>query len=184
MRAIENREQRSIFDDSQKWRSTMVRFRNIYDAAGSLRKMVNRFGTDMSIRQLTLKIIKAECESRDERCQALAVARWVQERIYYVHEGRETFQLPTTTVKTGAGDCDDHTTLMASMLMTIGIRAKLCLVNVEGKWVHIFPIAIIRTPDGPHRLTLDSTLIEPVDDMVNPLAKLAAKRLRVRVLLV
>src|SRR6185369_12363360 len=94
------------------------------------------------IRNLALKIIAdAGCIARDKKCQAIALGSWVQDNVYYVHEMPERFQLPDETLRLKAGDCDDATTLVASLLEAVGIPAALVCMRVNGAWAHIFPSA-------------------------------------------
>jgi hypothetical protein len=151
-----------------------ARFKDFNESSAFLRKLADSYGRDRAIRELTVDIITAECDSRDKVCQALACARWVQENVYYVHEGFETFQTPTTTARELAGDCDDMSTLICAMLNSIGIRNTMCIIAIGGRWAHIFPVALIPTKGEMHRLTLDATLQDSVDDMVNPIAKVKA----------
>lgn len=154
--------------------SASARFKNFNETAAFLRKMADQYGKDRAVREHTVKIITENCESRDKSCQAMAIAEWTQQNVYYVHEGFETFQNPITTLKTLAGDCDDFTTLICACLTSIGIKNAMCILQVAGKWAHIFPVAILPTPQGEHRMTLDATLREPIRDLVNPIAKIKA----------
>lgn len=147
-----------------------VVFKNFAEEAGHLRKMVTEGTADMSLRELTISIIRPRAEAKHEADQALAVAEWVQDNIYYVHEGTETFEKPATTLRLRAGDCDAMTVLILSMLGTIGIRGKMCILKINGRYAHIFPIAIVKQDGEMHRLTLDATLNKPVRDLVNPVA--------------
>jgi len=150
-----------------------VKFRNFGDEAAELRKMVSRYTGDLALKEFALKIIRdAGVAPKQEVEQALAIAEWVQENIYYVHEGRETFQKPATTLRLLAGDCDDFTVLIAAMLGTVGIRNKLCILKINGRWAHIFPVAVVVQDGETHRLTLDATLNKaqyPIRDLVNPI---------------
>jgi hypothetical protein len=151
-----------------------VTFKNFADEASELRRLVNRYSGDLALKEKTLEIIRAAgAASRHELDQALAIGEWVQRSIYYVHEGRETFQRPETTLRLEAGDCDDFTLLICSMLGTVGIREKMCILKINGKWAHIFPVAVVIQDHQAHRLTLDATLDRdryPIRDLVNPIA--------------
>jgi hypothetical protein len=152
-----------------------VVFRDFAEEAAFLRKMATKSAQDMGLKKWVLDVLREDgAPSRDKLAQALAIGRWVQRNIYYVHEGFETFQLPRTTLKLKAGDCDDQTLLVCSALNTIGIRNAMAILKINGKWAHIFPVALIPTRDGLHRLTLDTTLKDPIDDLVNPIEKVRA----------
>lgn len=168
--------------------SAAVTFKNFGDEAAALRKMVNHCTADIALKEFTLGVIRAAgAGSRQEYAQALAIGEWAQQNLYYVHEGRETFQRPETTLRLKAGDCDDFTILIASMLGTVGIRNKLCILKINGRWAHIFPIAVVVQSGESHRLTLDATLDKdryPIRDLANPIAIIKARGQRVEPLFV
>lgn len=173
MRVVRAGKQESVMGDGVEIASASVRFRNFAEEAHFLRKRANEFGRNLPLRELALKIIFPNCESRDESCQALAIGTWVQENIKYVHEATELFQSPMTTLRLKAGDCDDHATLINSLLTTVGIKNKFCILNIRGQWAHIYAVALVKVPgEGLHRMTLDSTLDERINELVNPIAKL------------
>jgi hypothetical protein len=176
----------SILTPSRVLPQAQARFKSFYEMAGFLRKKIDAHGDSMAVRELTLKIVFPECVKRDEDCQAMAIGRWVQENITYVHEGRERFQSPQTTVRTKAGDCDDMTILICACLRSIGIKNKACILKINGRWAHIFPVAFVKISGEKslHRLTLDATLDEPIDDLVNPIAKTEEAGHRVKALFV
>jgi len=166
-----------------------VSFRDFADEATTLRKLVNQATGNLALKEFTLGVIRdARAASRAELDQALAIGEWVQRNIYYIHEGRETFQRPATTLRLGAGDCDDMAVLICGMLGTVGIREKLCILRTgKGtgaravgpmRWSHIFAVAVPIQDGQPHRLTLDATLDVdkyPIRDLVNPIALVRAR---------
>lgn len=58
---------------------------------------------------------------KDPRARAAAIQQWIKDHIWYVREPKETFQSPSYTVQSGAGDCDDH----ANLLNAIARNAQL-----------------------------------------------------------
>lgn len=161
-----------------------LRFKRFSEMAKWLRTLVNSYPVMEEVRELTLKIIFPATEARDKVEQALTIGSWVQDHIHYVHEGRENFQRPKTTLRLEAGDCDDMTILIAAMLQSVGIQNKMCIVRINGRWAHIFPIALIPDKGRLHRLTLDATLSDPVRNMVNPLTKATAQGAKVECIFV
>jgi hypothetical protein len=64
------------------------------------------------------------------------------------------------------------------MLGNIGIRNKLCILKINGRWAHIFPVALVVQDGESHRLTLDATLDKdkyPIRDLANPIALVRAR---------
>lgn len=140
-----------------------------------LRGMVDSYRETYPIRARARDIAfrQRSCPPRDPTCQALAIAGWVQDNITYVNEMPETFQTPTTTVAEGYGDCDDFSTLIASMCESLGIATEL--VGMEwGQgaaryYKHIFPRAVVPQGGRVYRVPLDATLTTPVDGTQDPI---------------
>jgi hypothetical protein len=179
--------QRASLIDGAPLAQARLKFRSFDEEAGFLRKMVEQSTGDAALRELTIRIIFPACRPKDEPAQALTIGRWIQDRTFYVHEGIELFQRPLTTIRLRAGDCDDYAIAIAAMLGCVGIRSKLCILKINGRWAHIFPVALVNDGGTLHRLTLDGTLLkrsdtgrhEPIDDpigeLVNPIALVQAR---------
>lgn len=73
--------------------------------------------------------------------------------------GAEVFQSPDVTLSLGAGDCDDHATLLGAMMTSVGIPTRLVASGINGSLSHVFPGVRI----GERWLAADSTL--PVADL-------------------
>jgi len=152
-----------------------------------LRQMVDRYKGNQLIRHKAVDIVFrwAGCEPKQKLCHAIAIGRWVQKHIRYINEGVETFQSPVRTLTWRHGDCDDFTTLIASLLESIGIKSELVGLEWRGMYRHIFPRAIVPLgrlgpirrvdftskllaacglplPSPAARIPLDATLAAPV----------------------
>ncbi len=159
-----------------------LRFPNQAAQVVFLRQMVDEYRSNQLIRQKAQQIVFEiyKCKPRDRLSHCMAVARWVQEHITYVNEGEETFQTPVATLTQRYGDCDDFTTLIGSLLESIGIRCQVVALEWDGEFRHVFPRAVLDGlgPDGgPLFLPLDATLEGgPVGDpLQNPIAILAGR---------
>lgn len=158
--------------------AVVAEFRDIDEQLRFLRKMVLQFRQAPQIRDLAISIVKGDgVPARDKKEQALSLARWVRDNIYYVHEMPERFQLPTETLRLKAGDCDDATTLLGSMLEAIGIPSLLVCMEINGSWSHIFPAAWIAATG--RWLHLDTTA-KSGDLASNPIQYAQSKGKRVR----
>jgi hypothetical protein len=143
-----------------------------------LRNMVNVYRGTTWAKETALEIIRsANCPPRNKACAALKIAEAVQERIRYINEYPETFQTPPRTWDLMAGDCDDFTTLIASLIESQGITVQVVGMKFDGKWRHVFPRALIPGPGGRSLpMYLDATQRNtPVRQLVNPITK-ALKR--------
>lgn len=164
--------------DGEHGPSWFVEFENIDEQLRFLRSMVDKYRMRAFVRDKAMEIIRAAgIDQRNKKEQAIAIAAWVQSNVYYVHELPERFATPDETLRTKAGDCDDQTVLIASMLESVGIKAALVCMSINGRWAHIFPAAIM-TPRGT-LLPLDSTLKTSVYDVQNPIEVITAKGKRV-----
>jgi len=179
--------QRASLLDGASLSQARLKFKNFDEEATYLRRIVTQYTGDAALREITLGVVFPQCRPKDEPAQALAIGKWAQDRTYYVHEGSELFQTPLTTIRLKAGDCDDYAILIASMLGCVGIRNKLCILKINGRWAHIFPVALVNDAGKLHRLTLDGTLLQrsntgthepiddPISDLINPIALVKAR---------
>ena len=186
MRTLEAFSRASLLDGGNLSQAKL-KFKNFAEEASFLRRIVSQYTGDTRLREITLKVVFPYCRPKDEPAQALRIGKWVQDRTFYVHEGTELFQTPLTTIRRRAGDCDDYSILIASMLANIGIRSKLCILKINGRWAHIFPVALVADQGKLHRLTLDGTLVkradggshepidDPISDLINPIALVKAR---------
>lgn len=155
--------------------SRKVRFASQPEQIVWLRGMVDQYRATHLVRSRARDIAFRQrgCPVKDQVCQALAIAGWVQDTITYVAEMPETFQTPTTTVSEGYGDCDDFSTLIASMCESIGIATEL--VGMEWGagaaryYRHIFPRAVIGVGTRLYRVPLDATISETIDGTQDPI---------------
>lgn len=128
---------------------------------------------DPTMRKLALQITK-DCPARDGECEARAVYDWVRTNIRYTGdiaavahgangpvEGVDLFQSPARTVEFGGGDCDDHSTLKATLLALNGIPARFRITGKAGPgetWSHIYVTAGLPKTNAQKWIPLDSTL--------------------------
>ena len=83
---------------------------------------------------------------RDDAAQASAIYEAVKQNIKFRGEYSETVQTPLLTLQLRAGDCDDHATLLAALLRSIGIPARFETVATDEsrEFTHVFCLAGIR----------------------------------------
>lgn len=88
------------------------------------------------------------CKSRDDDCELDAVYRWVRKNIRYVADPRDTDLfvhphrlLQMATRGAGAGDCDDHASLIAALLTSIGWHCGLRAWGPnDNEYVHVYAV--------------------------------------------
>ncbi len=98
----------------------------------------------------------------DGKGEIKALFDWVQQNIRYTRDpyGYEWIQSVVPTLVFGHGDCDCHTVLLGSLLMSVGYPVRLVIVgNSPGSFFHVFLSTEYRGPGGiPVQIVLDSTL--------------------------
>lgn len=116
--------------------------------------LVRRFKVNPIIRELAIRIVATVTEKK-KRAQARAVQNFVRKTIYYVPDvrGVETVQDPVKTLQLKAGDCDDQSTLAASLLESIGFATKFVAVARAGRFCHVLTQVRI----GPNWVSLETT---------------------------
>lgn len=126
-------------------------------------KMMRQLSTegkkDPNIRAVALRVTQPYLQ-KDYRGEAYACFTFVQNCIRYVRDidGVEVLQTPAKTLEICAGDCDDKSTLLASMLLSIGHPCRfLAIGNVSGHYYHV----IVESKLGKNWISLDTTENRP-----------------------
>ena len=90
---------------------------------------------DMVVRNRALSIVQG-LPSKDFNAELFTLWRWVDTEIRFVRDihGIETLQTPEKTLELGAGDCDDHAILTASLALAIGFPVRFRAVGFEPGW--------------------------------------------------
>lgn len=87
--------------------------------------------------------------ARDNAALARAIQRYSQDHIRFMRERPERFASPMRTIEWGFGDCDDKSTLIATVLRSFRVPVRLVFtrydaLNKDGtrkKVSHVFPEA-------------------------------------------
>ena len=107
-----------------------------------MQQMVKRYKTFVPLRQLALRIIEDVPGRKNFVAQVQRIQDYVRNNIQYVKDvsGVETIQTPDVTVKNRAGDCDDQSVLVATLLESIGHPTRFVAVATKtfGPFVHVF----------------------------------------------
>lgn len=99
----------------------------------------------LKIRELAGALVK-ECPEKDWKSQIICLHAFVRDRIKYVRDinGVETIQTPEKTLEYGYGDCDDKSTLLASLLEATGHPTRFVAISLDGKnYCHVFPETLL-----------------------------------------
>lgn len=102
--------------------------------------LARQYRKSLPIRTLALDIVQ-DIPGKQYGAEAAALCRWVRRNIRYTRDVTdvETIQTPLKTLDLGQGDCDDQSTLMASLLQAIGFPVRFVAIktSVHGPFVHV-----------------------------------------------
>jgi len=127
----------------------------VRDTLKLMSQIVKTYKKAPAIRALAADIV-AHLPGKSFRRECAEILRYVQTNIRYLKDvrGVETLQSPIQTLKIGQGDCDDMSTLIASLLEAIGHPTRFIAVGkVEGHFCHVY----VETKIGDKWVALDGT---------------------------
>lgn len=116
--------------------------------------LVTQYKADPSIRRLAVAVCgNISGNKKAYLYHVTCVFNYVQNNIGYIRDirGVETIQTPVYTLQSKSGDCDDKSTLLATLLECIGFPTRffamgfsannyshvICEVNINGKWISL-----------------------------------------------
>jgi len=104
--------------------------RGVEQTIGVMRAMVDDYKTDPGIRQAAINVIYCAPPKIDID-EVSAVFLFVRDHVRYVRDiaDVETISTPDRTLQTRVGDCDDKSTLLATMLESIGYPTRFVVAG-------------------------------------------------------
>ena len=119
-----------------------------------MRGLVDEALRDPQIHRLARDIVQS-VPAFDDLAEANALYEWVRRNIRFTKDpvNKETLYPPAELLKIRAGDCDDISMLLATLLMSVGYEARLMTVaasgdefshvyveaNINGQWIPLDP---------------------------------------------
>lgn len=121
-------------------------------------KLVKHYKSNIKIRTLAANLTDG-IQQKDWLNEVKAIQNYVKNEIRYLKDvrGVETIQDPVFTLTNGYGDCDDKSTLTASLLEAIGHPTRFLACGFNGKSLsHV----LVQTKIGNKWVSVETT--EPV----------------------
>lgn len=96
--------------------------------------LVRQYKTDSGVHLLAREITRG-LQSYDKSSEITALQHFVRDRIRYAMdvEGVETLQTPPYTLRIMAGDCDDKSILLATLLASMGYKTLFYAIGLNGE---------------------------------------------------
>lgn len=133
----------------------------VWQTIAHMRRLVNQFKSNVEMRKAATQIIFLTPE-KDEYAEAEAIFNFVRDSIRYVKDiyNVETLSTPLITLQTKLGDCDDQTTLLATLLESVGYPTRFVVAayTVPGHYEHVYMQAYV----GNEWVDMDATEHEPM----------------------
>jgi len=124
----------------------------------TMRDITKRYKTSIPIRTLAVALTNG-LRQKDWHGEIKALHEFVRDKIRYVRDitDVETLQMPDITLKIGAGDCDDKSMLLASLLESINHPTRFVAVGFRPDvYSHVY----VESRIGNRWIPLETT--EPV----------------------
>lgn len=135
--------------------------------------MVRDGKKNLIVRHAALSLT-SNCRQKDYSCEVRALHGFVRDNIRYVQDIRdvETIAVPGKTLELAAGDCDDKSVLLATMLESIGHPTRFTAIGFEpGIYAHVY----VETKIGESWIPLETT--EPWEAGEEPDPRIVLARL-------
>lgn len=122
-----------------------------------MRGLVQQYKSGDRVRRTALELT-ADLPPKDRVSEVRSLFDFVRDRVRYVRDvlGVETLQTPDATLDLLAGDCDDKSILLASLLESIGHPTRFVAVgySAPGEFQHVYTQALV----GNQWVSLDATM--------------------------
>lgn len=128
----------------------------------AMSRMTRAFKKDPGVRELASQLVRG-LPQYDAPGEVRALHAFVRDSIRYTGDisGVETLQTPKVTLQTGVGDCDDKSTLLASLLESIGRKTRFVAVGFSPAGGHSHVLVEVRAGKSDRWVPLET--IKPVE---------------------
>lgn len=104
-----------------------------------MEEIAREYSKHPTIIRLSRSIIHS-CPVKDFTCEARQLFEWVRDNIRWTRDvyGVETLATPIRTLEMASGDCDDMSTLLASLYLAVGFPVRFVVVANNPKYPKSF----------------------------------------------
>ncbi len=133
--------------------------------AGIIGRMIRDGSKDFRVRQKAIEIFRvAGVAPKDRFGEIRSLFEWVRRNIRYTRDIFRVELLHTARrmLELRAGDCDDMTILLGSMLMSTGHPVRLVLAGFRKRKPHAYSHIYLEVDLGGNWIALDPTMEHPM----------------------
>ena len=128
-------------------------------------RMIRDGAKDFIVRQRAIKIFRTyRVPAKDRFGEICSLFDWVRRNIRYTRDifRVELLHTPRRMIELKAGDCDDMTILLGSMLLSTGHPIRLVLVGFRPNRPHLYSHIYLEVLIQDRWLALDATMPRPI----------------------
>lgn len=151
---------------------THHKVRSLDDRISFIKGQVKKGGRDPQVRAAATRILTKKCGNdwcvpeKDWRAEMVALFNVVRSNVRYTLDfaDADLYQHPRRILETRAGDCDDYTILLASLLKSVGHRVKARVIETKqsvGGWDHIYLVVGLPPQRPTFWMPLDASVSKP-----------------------
>lgn len=132
--------------------------------AGIIARLIRSGAKDFAVRQHAIQIFRlARVPAKDRLGEVRALFEWVKQNVRYTRDIFRVELLHTARrmLELRAGDCDDMTILLGSMLLSTGHPVRLALVGFRRNKPHSYSHIYLETHVRGKWIPLDATVHRP-----------------------
>lgn len=143
--------------------SAKLVMKQVHSLAGRieiLNQLVREGTKDPRMRQLAVSLVNG-CPDRSDGCEVATIFWFVKANVRYTGDIQDidTYQSGARTLQFGGGDCDDHSTLLATLLSILGFQTGFRVISTTGQmWEHIYALVGLPRLRPSGVLPLDTTV--------------------------
>lgn len=118
-------------------------------------RIVKDYKKSLAVRTLAVSLT-SDCRQKDWACEVASLHAFVRDQIRYINDitDVETVHTPDIILQQRAGDCDDKSLLLASLLESIGHPTRFVAIGFEpGVFSHVYT----ETKIGNNWIPLETT---------------------------
>jgi transglutaminase-like putative cysteine protease len=128
-------------------------------------RMIRDGAKDFIVRQRAIQIFRVyRVPAKDRFGEICSLFDWVRRNIRYTRDifRVELLHTPRRMIELKAGDCDDMTILLGSMLLSTGHPIRLVLVGFRPNRPHLYSHIYLEVLVRDRWLALDATMSRPI----------------------
>lgn len=128
----------------------------------AMSRLVLNFKKDAGVNEVACRLVR-NLPQYDKVGEVRALHAFVRDCIRYTNDISEveTLRTPRATLELGVGDCDDKSTLLATLLETIGRKTRFAAVGFSDTGPHVHVLVEVRA--GKDRRWVPLETIKPVE---------------------